>query len=109
MGYGFDDGSVGVNCNERYNEACDQVFRAQATTSVSTTWFSLFLAWELMHFRRSFFHMQPKSKRYFTQWIFDVRCKKFLIWINMFGFVSVFALLYIPGIIPGVFGHTGIT
>jgi hypothetical protein len=27
------------------------------------TWFALFLAWEMMHLRRSFFQMQPNSKR----------------------------------------------
>ena len=107
--YGFGNGSLGENCNGRYTEVCDQVFRARATTFVSMVWFSLFLAWELIHFRRSFFRMQPKSKRYFTQWMFDIWGNKFLFWSVVFGFVSVFALLYIPVINHVVFKHTGIS
>ena len=107
--YGFGDGSLGTNCNNAYSAECDQVFRARATTFVSMVWFSLFLAWELMNFRRSFFRMQPKSKRYFTQWMIDVWENKFLFWSIMFGFVSIFALLYIPVINHNVFLHTGIS
>ena len=107
--YGFGNGNLGSNCNGSYSQECDQVFRARATTFVSMTWFSLFLAWELMNFRRSFFRMQPKSKKYFTQWMIDVWRNKFLFWSIMFGFVSIFVLLYVPVINHEVFLHTGIT
>lgn len=108
--YGFGDGNLGAgSCNDSYSEECDTVFRARATTFVSMTWFSLFLAWELINFRRSFFRMQPKSKLYFTQWMHDVWRNKFLFWSVMFGFVSIFALLYIPVINHDVFKHTGIS
>lgn len=107
--YRFGDGIEGLNCNDAYSDACDTVFRARATTFVSMTWFSLFLAWELVNFRRSFFRMQPKSKKYFTQWMVDVWQNKFLFWSVMFGFVSIFVILYVPVINHDVFKHTGIT
>jgi potassium/sodium efflux P-type ATPase len=94
--YGFGDGSLGSGCNGSYSAQCDTVFRARATTFVSLTWFALFLAWEMVDMRRSFFRMQPESKRYFTQWMFDVWRNKFLFWAIIAGFVTVFPTLYIP-------------
>jgi Na+-exporting ATPase len=107
--YGFSNGNLGENCNDAYSDACDTVFRARATTFVSMTWFSLFLAWELINFRRSFFRMQPKSKLYLTQWIHDIWRNKFLFYSIMFGFVSIFVILYVPVINHDVFKHTGIS
>lgn len=94
--YGFGDGNLGSGCNGSYSAQCDTVFRARATTFVSLTWFALFLAWEMVDMRRSFFRMQPESKRYFTQWMFDVWRNKFLFWAIIAGFVTVFPTLYIP-------------
>ncbi|KAI4098684.1 MAG: hypothetical protein L6R37_006342 [Teloschistes peruensis] len=65
--FGFGDGDLGQGCNKTYSKACDTVFRARATCFACLTWFSLFLAWEMVSMRRSFFRMQPGSKRYFTQ------------------------------------------
>ncbi|KIX08336.1 potassium/sodium efflux P-type ATPase, fungal-type [Rhinocladiella mackenziei CBS 650.93] len=107
--YGFGEGNLGSNCNDSYSEQCDTVFRARATTFVSLTWFALFLAWEMVDMRRSFFRMQPGSKRYFTQWIFDVWRNKFLFWAIIAGFVTIFPTLYIPVINHDVFKHTGIS
>ncbi|EGY23576.1 calcium-transporting ATPase [Verticillium dahliae VdLs.17] len=70
--FGFGDGQLGENCNADYSAACDTVFRARATCFASLTWQSLFLAWEMVNMRRSFFRMVPGSKRYFTQWMHDV-------------------------------------
>lgn len=66
--FGFGDGDLGENCNDSYSDRCDTVFRARATCFACLTWFALFLAWELVDMRRSFFRMQPGSKKYFTQW-----------------------------------------
>jgi P-type Na+/K+ transporter len=107
--YGFGDGNLGSNCNNSYSEDCDLVFRARATTFVSLTWFALFLAWEMVDMRRSFFRMKPKSKKYFTQWIYDVWRNKFLFWAIIAGFVTIFPTLYIPVINHDVFKHTGIS
>lgn len=107
--YQWGDGNLGINCNSTYSPECDTVFRARATTFVSMVWFSLFLAWELINFRRSFFRMQPKSKKYFTQWMIDVWENKFLFWSVIFGFASIFVILYVPVINHDVFLHTGIS
>ncbi|KAK6380167.1 P-type ATPase [Exophiala oligosperma] len=107
--YGFGDGNLGENCNGSYSRSCDTVFRARATTFVSLTWFALFLAWEMVDTRRSFFRMQPKSKRYFTQWMYDVWRNKFLFWAVIAGFVTIFPTIYIPVINHRVFKHTGIS
>jgi len=107
--FGFGDGDLGVNCNDSYSQECDTVFRARATCFACLTWFALFLAWELVDMRRSFFRMQPGSKKYFTQWIYDVRRNKFLFWSIIFGFITIFPTLYIPVINHVVFKHAAIT
>ncbi|KAM3066374.1 P-type ATPase [Clarireedia jacksonii] len=106
--FGWGNGHIGAGCNESY-EDCENVFRARATTFVCMTWFSLFLAWEMINMRRSFFRMQPGSKKYFTQWIEDVWRNQFLFWAVMAGFITVFPTLYIPVINRKVFKHEGIS
>ncbi|KAJ5376572.1 hypothetical protein N7509_013458 [Penicillium cosmopolitanum] len=108
------DGDLAMGCNTQYNDAstdytCDTVFRARATTFTCMTWFALFLAWEMMNLRRSFFRMKPESKRYFTQWMYDIWSNRFLFWGIMAGFVLAFPILYIPVINHSVFKHTAIS
>ncbi|KZL81776.1 potassium sodium efflux p-type atpase [Colletotrichum incanum] len=107
--YGFGNGELGEKCNETYSPSCDLVFRARATTFACLTWFALFLAWEMIDTRRSFFRMQPGSKRYLTQWVVDVWRNQFLFWAIMFGFVTLFPLIYIPVLNTEVFKHTPIS
>lgn len=109
FGWGNGNSDIGLMCNETYSEGCEVVFRARATTFASLTWFALFLAWEMVHMRRSFFRMQPGSTKYFTQWFHDVWRNKFLFWAIIMGVVTIFPLLYIPGLSDGAFKHTGIT
>lgn len=108
------DGNLGQGCNSQYNDptkpyTCDTVFRARATTFTCMTWFALFLACEVMDLRRSFFRMQPGSKIYFTQWVYDVWGNQFLFWGVMAGFVLAFPTLYIPVINHNVFKHSSIS
>ncbi|PLB39883.1 potassium/sodium eff [Aspergillus candidus] len=110
--WGFGDGNLARGCNQGWSpqiQDCELVFRARATTFVCLTWFALFLAWEMVDMRRSFFRMQPKSKRYFTQWMVDVWRNKFLFWSIMAGWVTIFPILYIPVLSDVVFKHKGIT
>lgn len=107
--FGFGNGDLGESCNDKYSEACDTVFRARATTFACLTWFALFLAWEMIDMRRSFFRMQPGSKKYFTQWIHDIWRNQFLFWAIIIGFFTLFLTLYIPVINHAVFKHTGIS
>ncbi|KAL2263952.1 hypothetical protein VTK26DRAFT_4139 [Humicola hyalothermophila] len=114
--YAWGGGNLGNACNDGFNEGCETVFRARATTFACLTWFALFLAWELVDMRRSFFNMTPakdgKQKTvfdYLTGWFWDVWRNKFLFWAIIFGFVSMFPVLYIPVINDAVFKHTGIS
>ncbi|KAF2003192.1 potassium/sodium eff [Amniculicola lignicola CBS 123094] len=112
--YGFGDGNLGENCNNAYSADCDLVFRARATTFVCLTWFALFLAWEMVNFRRSFFRQRPRGANHrwyhvFYDWWIDSRRNAFLFWAIVAGFVTVFPTLYIPVINHKVFKHEGIT
>jgi Na+-exporting ATPase len=107
--YGWGDGDLGFNCNNALSDRCELVFRARATTFACLTWFALFLAWELVDTRRSFFRMQPKPEHPWTQWIRDVWRNKFLFFSVLFGFVTLFPLIYIPVLSTTVFKHTGIS
>ncbi|KJY00439.1 potassium/sodium efflux P-type ATPase like protein [Zymoseptoria brevis] len=107
--YGFGSGIIGSGCNEDVGDGCGLVFRARATAFACLVWFSLFLAWEVIDMRRSFFRMQPDSTRYLTQWMHDVWRNQFLFWAIVFGFVMIFPLLYIPVISDNVFRHSGIS
>lgn len=107
--YAFGNGDLGNNCNDTYSPSCDGVFRARATTFACLTWFSLFLAWEMMSMRRSFFLLNPDDKHVWTQWMRNVWRNKFLFWSVIAGFVTIFPILYIPVINHDVFRHTGIS
>ncbi|KAF5668104.1 potassium sodium efflux p-type fungal-type [Fusarium heterosporum] len=109
--YGFGNGAadIGEDCNNSYSEDCKVIFRARSTTFACLTWFALFLAWEMINMRRSFFRMQPKSKKYFTQWIYDVWRNPFLFWAIVAGFVTMFPIIYIPGLNTVVFKHAPIS
>lgn len=115
--FGWGHGQLGRGCNSDYLHTapdgaifeCETVFRARATTFVCMTWFCLFLAWEMIHMRRSFFRLQPDSRLYLTQWMHDVWRNKFLFCGIVVGFVTIFPVLYIPVINDVVFKHTGIS
>lgn len=105
----FGDGNLGRECNDNYSTECDLVFRARATTFVCLTWFSLFLAWEMVNMRLSFFRMRLQHNRYFTQWIYDMWRNQLLFWAIAAGFITILPILYIPVINHAVFKHTGIS
>ncbi|KAL0063931.1 P-type ATPase [Marasmius tenuissimus] len=107
--FGWGNGDLGEDCNRSFTKRCDTVFRARATCFACLTWFSLFLGWQMLDMRRSFFRMQPGSNKYFTQWMIDVWRNKFLFFSIIAGFVTIFPVLYIPVINDVVFKHTGIS
>ncbi|KAI5860668.1 potassium/sodium eff [Durotheca rogersii] len=107
--YAFGGGNLGQNCNDGYNDTCKVVYRARATTFSCLTWFALFLAWEMVDRRRSFFRMKPDSPRYLTQWAHDVWRNKSLFCAVMMGFVTLFPTLYIPGFNTVIFRHLSIS
>jgi P-type Na+/K+ transporter len=101
--WGFGDGNLGVGCNNDISPQCETVFRARATTFTCLTWFALFLAWEMVNMRRSFFRMQPHSRYPLTQVFRDVWRNQFLFWSIMGGFITVFPIIYVPVINTVVF------
>jgi P-type Na+/K+ transporter len=119
--YGFGNGDLAQGCNHDYTSACDLVFRARATTFVCVTWCSLFLAWELIDLKQSFFAVtrgkqqqrnnnnNNNKRRYGTQWMVTIWQNQFLFWGVVSGFVTIFPVLYIPVLNRVVFKHTGIT
>lgn len=58
--FGWGDGNLASGCNSNHSAECSTVYRARATTFVCMTWFALFLAWEMMNMRRSFFDMHRR-------------------------------------------------
>lgn len=119
--HGFGDGNLGQNCNDSYRNSqgepvCDTVFRARATTFACLTWFALFLAWEMVDMRRSFFNMERRADdstssyhHPLTRWAHDAWRNKFLFWAIVFGAVTLFPTLYIPVINHDVFRHQAIS
>lgn len=107
--WGNGDSEFGSNCNNSHSDECDTVFRARAATFACLTWFALFLAWEMVNMRRSFFRMQPKSKLYLTQWCHDIWRNQFLFWSIIAGIFTMFPIIYIPTLNTEVFKHAPIT
>ncbi|KAI5460512.1 sodium transport ATPase 5 [Mariannaea sp. PMI_226] len=103
--FGFNDGNLGSDCNDRYSAACDGVFRARATSYSTMTWIFLLFAWELIDFRRSLFDM-PDG---FGAWVAHFWSNKFLFFAVTVVFFAVFPTLYIPVINDVVFLHKGIS
>ncbi|SCU96681.1 LAFA_0G07536g1_1 [Lachancea sp. 'fantastica'] len=106
--YGKGEGDLGMNCNNKFSASCHYVFRGRAAAFATMTWCALILAWEVIDLRRSFFKMQPETDTPYTQWMKDIWSNQFLFWSVVFGFVSVFPVVYIPVINNDVFKHSGI-
>ncbi len=103
--FGFDNGNLGVDCNNSYSSACDEVFRARATAYATMTWIFLIFSWELIHFRQSMFYM-PNG---IGAWAAHLWGNQFLFYAVTVVFFVVFPTIYIPGLNHVVFLHTDIT
>lgn len=103
--YGRDHGNLGQNCNRDYSESCHDVFRARSAAFATMTWCALILAWEVIDLRRSFFRMHPDTDAPVKQFFKDIYGNKFLFYSVVFGFASVFPVVYIPVINTDVFLH----
>ncbi|KAH4985514.1 hypothetical protein HBI76_126300 [Parastagonospora nodorum] len=109
-------GNLGSGCNEGYNETCEVVFRARATTYATITLLLLVTAWEVKHFARSLFNMYPSStttpssssSKIFS--IFPTLYRnRFLFFAVMAGLAGMFPIIYIPFLNEKVFKHGRIT
>jgi len=101
---------LGSDCNSGYNETCEVVFRARATTYSVLSFLLLFTAWEVKHFTRSLFNMFPERWTGFTSVFKTVYVSnRFLFGAVVAGFVITFPVVYLPVVNHIVFKHTGIT
>ncbi|KIW22909.1 potassium/sodium efflux P-type ATPase, fungal-type [Cladophialophora immunda] len=105
--YGPGPDGLGRDCNRKYNETCDVVFRARAAVFAELTWLILISAWEFKSLRRSMFRINPHEQRAFP-FFHDVWENQFLFWSVVVGALSVFPAVYIPGLNTSVFKHKGI-
>ncbi|KAI5957889.1 hypothetical protein CANMA_004372 [Candida margitis] len=104
--YGKGNGELGSDCNTGSGEMCKLVFQSRSGAFAAFTWCALLLAWECIHLRRSFFHMHPDSEKpWWSQLASDLWENQFLFWSIVFGFATVFPLVYIPVINNKVFLH----
>lgn len=100
---------LGDGCNQGYNATCDTVFSARATTYATLEFLLLVTAWEVKHFSRSLFNMDPamvpqKFSIFPTLWR-----NRFLFWAVIAGFVVTFPVIYLPVVNKAVFKHHAIT
>ncbi|KAF2871188.1 hypothetical protein BDV95DRAFT_573468 [Massariosphaeria phaeospora] len=110
-------GNLGSGCNEDFNDSCDVVYRARATTYATITLLLLVTAWEVKHFSRSLFNLYPDSSRPGSSSrvprglsVFPaVWRNRFLFWAVTAGFVIMFPIVYLPVINRQVFKHSAIT
>jgi Na+-exporting ATPase len=103
-------GNLGSGCNEGWNDTCDVVFRARATTYATITLLLLVTAWEVKHFSRSLFNMYPNTNSSNTFSIFSTLYRnRFLFFAVMAGLAGMFPIVYIPFLNHKVFKHGTIT
>lgn len=104
--FGKGNGYLGIDCNTGSGSGCDLVFQGRSGAFAAFTWCALFLSWECLHMRLSFFKMRPESEHsWWKQLGMDLWENQFLFWSIIFGFVSVFPVVYIPVINDKVFLH----
>ncbi|GAA5917379.1 hypothetical protein JCM6882_006344 [Rhodosporidiobolus microsporus] len=109
--FGVGDGNLGTNSNNAIDgdPGSALVFRARSATFCAMTWICLFIAFEVMDLRRSFFNMKDDTPYPYTQWARDVWDNQLLFWSVILGFLSVFPLIWIPVINDVVFKHAPVT
>jgi Na+-exporting ATPase len=108
--YGVGDGTpaLGRDCNHEYNDSCNVVFSARAATYATLSFLLCITAWEVKHFSRSLFNLDPAYSGPLS--IFrSVWRNRFLFWAVIAGFVITLPVIYLPFVNRTVFKHEGIT
>jgi P-type Na+/K+ transporter len=100
---------LGNGCNDGWNETCGVVFRARSTTYATLSFLLLVTAWEVKHFTRSLFAMDPELWQGATAVFRTVWRNRFLFWAVVAGFVVTFPVIYVPVVNRTVFKHDMIT
>lgn len=107
--YGYGNGNLGHGCNHAFNDTCVDVFRARATVFAVLSFLLLLTAWEVKHFSRSLFNLDPARHRGPFSIIHTLWYNQFLFWAVFAGFVITFPVIYIPTFNTVVFKHMAIT
>ncbi|KAE8164753.1 hypothetical protein BDV40DRAFT_298074 [Aspergillus tamarii] len=107
-GKGNGTSSMGHDCNEAWNESCKVVFRARATTYATLTFLLLVTAWEVKHFTRSLFNLDPGRYPGRLSVFHSIWRNRFLFWAVVAGFVIAFPVIYLPAVNRIVFKHQAI-
>lgn len=106
----FGDGELGRNCNDDFTKGCTDVYRARATVFAVLSFLLLLTAWEVKHFSRSLFNLDPAKHGSGPLSVFKaIYYNKFLFWAVVAGFVITFPVIYLPTVNKVVFHHMGIT
>ncbi|KAL5336585.1 hypothetical protein BJX70DRAFT_372346 [Aspergillus crustosus] len=108
-GAGSGTASMGYECNDGWNSSCDTVFKARATTYATLTFLLLVTAWEVKHFSRSLFNLDPDRNPSKFSVFHSIWRNQFLFWAVIAGFVVAFPVIYLPEVNRVVFKHHGIT
>ncbi|KAH8896223.1 potassium/sodium efflux P-type ATPase [Thozetella sp. PMI_491] len=101
--------ALGALCNSEYNDTCDRVFRARATTFATLSFLLLLTAWEAKHFTRSLFNMDPTYATGPFSVFKTVYRNRFLFGAVLAGFFVTFPVVYLPTVNIIVFKHLAIT
>jgi len=107
--FGANDGNLGRDCNHGYNETCDAVFRARATVFSVLSFLLLLTAWEVKHFTRSLFRLNPERHSGPLAVFHAVWYNRFLFWAVAAGFLITFPVVYVPVFNTVVFKHMAIS
>ncbi|KAK2753479.1 hypothetical protein FQN54_007869 [Arachnomyces sp. PD_36] len=107
--YGAGGAQLGDGCNEDWNSSCEVVFRARATTYSTLSFLLLVTAWEVKHFSRSLFNLDPVRHSGPFSVFHSLWRNRFLFWAVVAGFTITFPVVYLPVINKIVFKHKGIT
>jgi P-type Na+/K+ transporter len=109
--YALGGKTLGRDCNTTWSPDCDIVFRTRATGFACLTWDSLFLAWQMMDMNRSFFWMNPDSRKrdLAKDLAKHLWGNQLLFWSVMFGIFAIFPLIYIPTLNTVILKSTGIS
>lgn len=107
--YAGNGGNLGLNCNHGYNSTCTAVFKARASVFAVLSFLLLLTAWEVKHFTRSLFRLDPERHSGPFAVFHAVLYNRFLFWAVAAGFVITFPVIYIPVFNTVVFKHMGIT
>ncbi|KAK9374777.1 uncharacterized protein V1513DRAFT_379436 [Lipomyces chichibuensis] len=102
-------GDLGEDCNHGFNDTCGPVFHARAASFAVLSFLLLLTAWEVKHFGRSLFNLDPIRYPGTFSVFPALYYNKFLFWAVIGGFLGTFPVIYIPVVNKDVFKHLGLS